>query len=52
MGSEVIGIAKVIKDYGKAWEFQSQEIVVHALGLSWGLRGNLLLLMGFGRNHA
>lgn len=36
MGSGAVGIAKVIKDYGKEWKFQSGEIGLLALGLSGG----------------
>lgn len=56
MGSGAVGIAKVIKDYGKEWKFQSGEIGLLALGLSGGvgggLRGSLVLLVGSGQNHA
>lgn len=39
MGSGAVGIAKVIKDYGKEWKFQSGEIGLLALGLSQGSEG-------------
>ena len=39
MGSGAVGIAKVIKDYGKEWKFQSGEIGLLALGFPRGSEG-------------